>query len=225
VTVRPTCNPSHAHANFCAICDLRGRSVCAELTDAEMREVAQTMAHLPVKEGASIIQEGEKSDFLYVTVSGSFRMVRVTQDGRRQIVGFAFPGDFLGMSYAVANDFSAEALEPSLVCRFSHNFLNEMSERHPRIKDRLIAKGRTELQKAQDHIVILGKQNAEERVLTFFNMLVDQTGRQEVYLPMSRQDIADYLGLRLETLSRTLAKLKKSGALVRVDGRVVEVAA
>lgn len=219
-----SCHTPGFSSNFCRLCDLRERSVCAELSSEEMKVVSQTMAHLPVKEGQTIIEYDQRSEFLYVVVSGSFRMVRLMEDGRRQIVGFAFPGDYLGMSEAVANDYSAEALEPSLVCRFSHAYLDEMSERHVGIKNRLIAKGRTELHKAQDHIVILGKQNAEERVMTFLRMLAKETRRDEIYLSMSRQDIADYLGLRLETLSRTLTKLKKAGDILRLEGRVVEIA-
>ncbi|WOI54175.1 Crp/Fnr family transcriptional regulator [Parvularcula sp. LCG005] len=218
---QPKCSSASSHSHFCDICDVRERSICAELNEAEMQQVAQTMAHRSIKEGASLIREGELSDYLYLVISGCFRLVRMTEDGQRQIVGFVYPGDFLGMSYAAANDFSAEALEPSLACRFSHGFLDEMSARHPNIKNRLIAKGHTELHKAQDHIVILGKQNAEERVMTFFTMLADRGDANEIYLPMSRQDIADYLGLRLETLSRTLAKLKKAGRLSAVEGRLV----
>lgn len=188
-----------------------------------MKWVSQTMSHIPIKDAHALIEEGARSEFLFQIVSGSFRLVRLMEDGRRQIVGFSFPGEFLGMSEAVDNDYSAEALEPSLVCRFSHAYLDEMSERHPGIKNRLIAKGRTELHKAQDHIVILGKQNAEERVMTFLRMLRTQSKADEIYLSMSRQDIADYLGLRLETLSRTLTKLKKAGDIIRLDGRVVEI--
>ncbi len=207
------------------MCTIREKSICADLSDEEMRAVSQTMAHLSVKEAQVLFTEGDESKFLYVVISGCFRMVRVMDDGRRQIVGFVFPGDFLGMGDVSANTYSAEALEPSLVCRFSNAFLAQMSERHPNIKNRLIAKGHTELHKAQDHIMILGKQSAEERVQAFFHMLTRQFKSKELYLPMSRQDIADYLGLRLETLSRTLSKLKQAGKLLRVDGRVVEVAA
>ncbi|RFB01436.1 hypothetical protein DX908_14180 [Parvularcula marina] len=217
------CGFSSSTPNFCALCDARERSVCAELTTEEMKEVSQTMAHLPVKEAQTLIKEGEGSEFLFVVVSGSFRMVRMLEDGRRQIVGFAFPGDYIGMGEAVENDYSVEALEPSLVCRFSQKYLDEMAGRHVGIKDRLIAKGRTELHKAQDHIVILGKHNAEERVMTFLHMLRKQLGGDEIYLSMSRQDIADYLGLRLETLSRTLTKLKKSGDIAKLEGRIVEL--
>ncbi|MEM9234992.1 MAG: cyclic nucleotide-binding domain-containing protein [Pseudomonadota bacterium] len=218
-----SCGFSSSTPNFCTICDVRDKSICAELTPEEMKAVSQTMAHLPVKEAQTLIEEGEGSEYLYLVVSGSFRLVRMLEDGRRQIVGFAFPGDYLGMGQVAANDYTAEALEPSLVCRFSNGFLEEMGERHGGVKDRLISKGRTELHKAQDHIVILGKQNAEERVLTFLKMLRQQFNSDEIYLSMSRQDMADYLGLRLETLSRTLTKLKKSGDISRIDGRLVEI--
>lgn len=218
-----SCGFTSSSSSFCAICEVRKASICAELSPDEMKAVSQTMAHLPVKDAQTLIKEGEASEYLYVVVSGSFRLVRMLEDGRRQIVGFAFPGDYLGMGEAVSNDYSVEALEPSLVCRFSQSFLEEMSDRHTGIKDRLIAKGRTELHKAQDHIVILGKQNAEERVMTFLNMLRAQLRTDEIYLSMSRQDMADYLGLRLETLSRTLTKLRKAGEIARIEGRVVEL--
>lgn len=223
LSMQRSCGFSSSSPNFCTICSVRDRSICAELTADEMNTVSQTMSHLPVKEAQALIKEGDQSDYLYVIVSGSFRLVRLLEDGRRQIVGFSFPGDYLGMGAAVDNDYSAEALEPSLVCRFSHAFLDEMSSRHVGIKDRLIAKGRTELHNAQDHIVILGKQNAEERVMTFLHMLSKQLGTMEIYLAMPRQDMADYLGLRLETLSRTLTKLKKAGDILRIDGRLVEL--
>ncbi|MEM1380481.1 MAG: Crp/Fnr family transcriptional regulator [Pseudomonadota bacterium] len=221
------CGRPLGNTNFCALCDLRNQSVCAELSDEEMKSVSSTMAHLAVKEGQTIIEESEVSEFLCVVVSGSFRLVRNLEDGRRQITGFIFSGDYLGMSGTVANAYTAEAIEPSLICRFSHAFLDEMSLRHPGIKDRLIAKGHTELHKAQDHIVLLGKASAEDRVMSFLEIVhpytADHPGSSRFYLPMSRQDIADYLGLRMETLSRTLTKLKKAGRVASLEGRLVEL--
>ncbi|MEM9422162.1 MAG: cyclic nucleotide-binding domain-containing protein, partial [Pseudomonadota bacterium] len=208
---RGVCGRLSPTSDFCAVCDIRESSICAELTDEEMKAVSVTMAHIAVKEDQAIIEEGETSEFLCVVVSGSFRMVRILADGRRQITGFVFAGDYLGMNKSTPNDYTAEALEPSLVCRFAHGYLDEMSVRHPGIKDRLIARGQTDLHKAQDHIVLLGKASAEERVMSFLKMVAPKTeerpGADRFYLPMSRQDIADYLGLRMETLSRTLSKL------------------
>lgn len=221
------CGKQIGASNFCSICDIRPQSVCAEMTDEEIRVISKTMAHHPVREGQSILTEGEENRHLHVVISGTFRLVRMLPDGRRQITGFVFPGDFIGMGSG-PSPHSAEALEPGLVCSFAHNFLDEMSVRHPGIKDRLIRRGQTELTKAQDHIVLLGKKTAEERVLSFLDIVrrnrrgADRLS-ERIYLAMPRQDIADYLGLRLETLSRTLGVLKKDGRLKTVSGRFVEI--
>lgn len=222
------CNHGQLAPNFCSICEFRNKSICSELGEHEMAIVSKTMAHHPVKEGKTLIEAGEISEFLYLVISGTFRLVRHMADGRRQVTGFVFPGDFIGMSGNRENVHSAEALEPSLVCSFSHNYLDDASSRHPEIKDRLIARGDTDLLKAQDHIMLLGKQTAEERVVSFLTMLatkqkLSRGEERQLFLAMPRQDIADYLGLRLETLSRTLANLKKSGKLVAVSGRYVEL--
>lgn len=222
------CGKLGGSAHFCAICDIRSKSICAEMTDDEIRVISRTMAHHAVSEGQTLIKQGEVSDHLYVVISGSFRLVTLLADGRRQITGFVFPGDFLGASATGESPVTAEALEPGLVCRFSQDFLAEMSGRHPGIKDRLISRAETELTRARNHIVVLGKQSAEEKVLTFLQMMKQaRRGRDRetdrIFLPMPRQDIADYLGLRLETLSRTLAALKKSGMLAGVSGRFVDI--
>lgn len=222
------CSKSGASAHFCAICDIRSKSICAEMTDEEIRIISRTMAHHAVSEGQALITQGEICEYLYVVISGSYRLVTLLPDGRRQITGFVFPGDFLGAGATGESPVTAEALEPGLVCRFSQDFLAEMSQRHPGIKDRLLSRAETELTRARTHIVVLGKQTAEEKVLSFLQLMEQArrgrdraTGR--IYLPMARQDIADYLGLRLETLSRTLAALKKAGTLASVSGRFVEM--
>ncbi|MEM8936825.1 MAG: Crp/Fnr family transcriptional regulator [Pseudomonadota bacterium] len=179
----------------------------------------KTMARRTVVKGHALMEEGESNDTLYVLVQGSFRLTKHLEDGRRQITGFLFPGDFVGVRPTEASAYTAEALEDSMVCHFSHKFLEAIAEDCPGVKDRLIARGQTEYHKAQDHIVLLGKKSAEERVASFIEMVAksigetDEDGAATTPLPMPRQDIADYLGLRLETLSRTLASLKKKGAI------------
>ncbi len=215
------CAFQRANASFCALCKVREQSICAELDLGEMEDLAKTMAHRPVKEGKALIAEGEENDSLYIVVDGSFRLVRHLVDGRRQIVGFLFRGDYLGMQPTESSFHTAEALEPGLVCRFPHSLLDELSVRHPGIKNRLLARGQTEMHKAEEHIVLLGKKTAEERVMSFLESLRDKNEADDdtIFLSMSRQDVADYLGLRLETLSRTLAVLKKRGDLQEVSGR------
>lgn len=177
------------------------------------------MARRTVAKGKPLMEEGEPNDSLYVVVQGSFRLSKHLEDGRRQVTGFLFPGDFIGVRATAESAYTAEALEDSHVCHFPHKFLDAIAADCPGVKDRLIARGQTEYHKAQDHIVLLGKKSAEERVESFLKMVAaaigrtDENGAAETPLPMPRQDIADYLGLRLETLSRTLSVLKKKGAI------------
>lgn len=215
----------------CALCDVRERSVCADLGPREFTQVEKLMARRAVSKNKAIMSEGEPNDSLYFVVHGSFRLTKHLEDGRRQVTGFLFKGDFAGVRPTEASAYTAEALEDSLVCLFPHRFLDEVALSSPSVKDRLIARGQTEYHKAQDHIVLLGKKSAEERVLSFIDLLDKSigesiaNGRRDVPLPMSRQDIADYLGLRLETLSRTMAALKKKNLISALTRNSVSIAA
>ncbi|MEO0696478.1 MAG: Crp/Fnr family transcriptional regulator [Pseudomonadota bacterium] len=178
----------------------------------------KTMARRTISKGRALMEEGEPNDSLYVLVQGSFRLLKHLEDGRRQVTGFLFPGDFMGVRATAASAYTAEALEDSRVCQFPHRYLEMIAADSPGVKDRLIARGQTEYHKAQDHIVLLGKKTAEEKVESFLEMVAQSIGYRGtddllIPLPMPRQDIADYLGLRLETLSRTLAGLKKKGKI------------
>ncbi len=214
----------------CDLCVVREQSICADLGPRELVEVEKTMARRTVAKGRALMQEGEPNDSLYVLVQGSFRLLKHLEDGRRQITGFIFPGDFVGVRPTGESAYTAEALEDSFVCCFPHKFLDAIADRCPDVKDRLIARGQTEYHKAQDHIVLLGKKTAEERVESFLHLVAKSIGGDgdgavtETPLPMPRQDIADYLGLRLETLSRTLAALKKRGAIRELSRRSVVLA-
>ncbi len=210
---------------------MRGRSICADLSQRDLAQVEKTMARRTVVKDHAIVSEGEPNENLYVVVKGSFRLFKRLEDGRRQVTGFLFKGDFAGVRPTQACAYSAEALEESLVCNFPHRLLDEIAKESPGVKDRLVARGQTEYHKAQDHIVLLGKKTAEERVISFINLASSAIGvnegvsRRHVPLPMPRQDIADYLGLRLETLSRMLAALKKDGRILELHRHAVVIPA
>jgi len=213
----------------CDLCEVRERSICSELGSREFAQVKKLMARRPVSKNHAIMSEGELNDSLYVIVQGSFRLSKYLEDGRRQVTGFLFKGDFAGVRPTEASAYSAEALEDSSICHFPHRYLEEIAASSPGVKDRLIARGQTEYHKAQDHIVLLGKKTAEERVISFLQLLDKAIGadhgegHRKIPLPMSRQDIADYLGLRLETLSRTLTILKKKDVIVELSRHSVAI--
>lgn len=212
-----------ARPKACDLCSVRERSICSDLQPREFSLVEKIIARRSTAKNHSIMAEGEPNDTLFVVVQGSFRLTKHLDDGRRQVTGFLFPGDFAGLRPTPSNAYAAEALEDSLVCAFPHRFLDAIAADSPGVKDRLIARGQTEFHKAQDHILLLGRKTAEERVVSFIEMLDEAIGEEGgeatrfIPLPMSRQDIADYLGLRLETLSRVFASLKKKGLIREAD--------
>jgi len=153
------------------------------------------------------------------------RLYKLLPDGRRQIVGFALPGDFLGMAVSTRHGFSADAIGPVALCRFPKNSFARFIEDKPHLLRRINELAVRELSQAQDHMVLLGRRSAEEKVATFLigwrDRLVQLGGTSKtVPLPMSRQDIADYLGLTIETVSRTLTKLERDGVIEIVPGGV-----
>src|SRR6476661_6682407 len=152
-------------------------------------------AVMPFARNAEIYGENEPAEYLYKVVSGAVRSYKVLSDGRRQIGGFYLPGDVFGLEASDEHGFSAEAIADSKVARQ----LWTMSAR--------------ELQRAQDHVMLLIK-TAQERVAGFLlEMAARGKSASEVDLPMSRQDIADYLGLTIETVSRTFTQLENCAAI------------
>ncbi|MCI5044376.1 MAG: Crp/Fnr family transcriptional regulator [Aquisalinus sp.] len=207
----------------CALCTVREQSVCTAMHPKELPEVEQRMARRHAQAGTALLTEGEPNETLFVLVKGSVRLSKQLEDGRRQVTGFLFPGDMLGVRKTDICAYTAETLEESYLCRFTHGFLDQAAERAPAVSDRLLHRAQNEYHRAQEHIVLLGKRTAIERVECFIDMVDraighdDNTRGRIVPLPMPRQDIADYLGLRLETLSRALGQLRKAGALSEVN--------
>src|SRR5208282_229144 len=157
--------------------------------------------------------ENDPADYLYKIVSGTVRTYKILSDGRRQIGGFYLPGDIFGLEYAAQHTLSAEAVTDVKVVVVKRSALTALAARDATIgKDLFTLTGR-ELQRAQDRIMLLIK-SAQERVASFLLEMADRSAAgNAIELPMSRQDIADYLGLTIETVSRTLTSLEISAAI------------
>jgi CRP/FNR family nitrogen fixation transcriptional regulator len=179
-------------------------------------------APMPFSRNAEIYGENEPADYLYRVISGAVRTYKVLNDGRRQIGGFYLPGDIFGLECGEEHSFSAEAITECKVLVIKRSSLVSLAARDGEVARQLWTMTAGELQRAQDHIMLLIK-TAQERVAGF---LLEMAGRSvstgEIELPMSRQDIADYLGLTIETVSRTLTQLEKSAAIaVPTSRRIV----
>ena len=170
---------------------------------------------------AEIYGENEPADYVYKVVSGSVRTYKIFDDGRRQIGGFYFAGDVFGLEVGEVHQFSAEAIDNCLVLLVKRNALVALAERNGDIARQLWSFTAGELQRVRAHMLLLIK-SAQERVACFLLEMAARLSAQEtVELPMSRQDIADYLGLTIETVSRTLTQLEAKAAIALPTSRRV----
>ena len=197
----------------CAHCGARSYSVCGAIEDAELGPLAALAVVTEVDAGRTFIEEGEPAESFFNITSGTAKLYKLLPDGRRQITGFAGPGHFLGLAVSATYAFSAEAIDSVRFCRFSRPKLRKLLTDFPKLEQRLLEVAATELVAAQEQMLLLGRKTARERLASFLLMQMEQTpacaGRQDrLTLPMTRGDIADYLGLTIETVSRTLSRLR-----------------
>ena len=157
-------------------------------------------------------------------------MSKLLPDGRRLITGFLFPGDFLGLSIADVYAYTAEALVETSLCRFDRAKLIKLLERFPKLEHRLLELASNEIVEAQAHMLVLSRKTATERLASIVATLSERIGHNSdgvkiIELPMTRQDLADYLGLTTETVSRTFTELRDEGVLTLPHARQIQVVA
>jgi CRP/FNR family transcriptional regulator, nitrogen fixation regulation protein len=170
-------------------------------------------ASMSFARNAEICGENEPADYLYKIVSGTVRTSKILSDGRRQIGAFYFRGDIFGLEMGEEHAFSAEAITDVKVLVIKRSAVVALAERDNDVARQLWELTGRELGRAQDHLLLLVK-TARERVVSFLlEMAARVPADDAVDLPMSRQDIADYLGLTIETVSRTLTQLENSAAI------------
>ncbi|GBQ82020.1 cAMP-binding transcriptional regulator [Gluconacetobacter johannae DSM 13595] len=218
---------AHRSPEYCLTCGVRARSVCSVVDDADIARLAETAVETLVLPGRCFIEEGgPATDFFNIT-SGTVKLFKALPDGRRQITGFAGTGHFLGLAVSDHYAFGAEALDTVRLCRFSRARMRHLLDDFPRMERRLLEEASNELVAAQNQMLLLGRKTARERVASFLldrmQDALDPTG--VVPLPMTRADIADYLGLTIETVSRTLSWLRREGMIAIGKGHAIHIAA
>jgi len=161
-----------------------------------------------------IYGEGEPVENLYKVISGAVRICKLLDDGRRQVTAFHLPGEIFGLELGQKHRFSAEAISASSILIPKRSAILALAGRDGDVARQLWTLTADALQRVQDHMLVLGCMNAKERVATFLLQMAKRTsGDNELELPMSRQDIADYLGLTIETVSRTITQLENDAAI------------
>jgi CRP/FNR family transcriptional regulator len=208
----------------CATCGVRRISVCDAIPEAHLARLGAVAIGGVARPGTLFIEEADDATAFFNIVSGTARLYKLLPDGRRQITGFANGGSFLGLAVSDFYAFSAEAIDTVRYCRFPRIALRALMRDFPRMEERLLKVASTELVAAQEQMLLLGRKSARERVASFLMARArlasaratgDQRAPVSFVLPMTRGDIADYLGMTIETVVRTLKKLR--------DERLIEV--
>ncbi len=204
--------------NACAVCGARALSVCGSIGDADLGRLDALAEHLTLAAGEVLTREGDPAGHVFNITSGSIRVYKLLADGRRQITGFLFAGDFLGLATGDTYVFSAEAIEPATACRFRKSDYRALIRECPTLETGLLERANHELAAAQNQMLLLGRKTAQERIASFLiDLPTHDPSRQRpaghVWLPMTRSEIADYLGLTIETVSRVFTRLKTAGVI------------
>ena len=212
----------------CNSCPIRHRAICARCDTDELDLLAAIKTYKTIPAGQPIGWRGDDLTHFSSVVSGIASLTRTLEDGRTQMVGLLMPSDFVGRPGRNQVEFDVTAITDVTLCRFERKPFEDLVEEVPHISQRMMEMALDELAAAREWMVLLGRKTAREKIATFLEMVVrrssiDGQGADAFELPLTREEIADFLGLTLETISRQLTQLKKEGVVRFIDRRRFEV--
>ncbi|WP_338425981.1 Crp/Fnr family transcriptional regulator [Sphingopyxis kveilinensis] len=206
----------------CAACVVRNRAICASLNTAELEALGKMGRKQKVRQGQTLLWEGDGAPVVANVLAGVLKLVVSTADGREQIVGIVFPSDFIGRPFGKESPYSVTAMTDAEVCIFNRNNFDEFAGSHPDLQQKLLRRTLDELDRARHWMMLLGRKSASEKVASFLLEMSERlegqgcdagANRGVFELPFGRQQIADILGLTIETTSRQLTKMRADGVL------------
>lgn len=225
----PACGGGAVDPNIpCFDCGVRARAVCSSLSNAELSDLSQVNRHRKFSSGDCVFFEGDPADSFFVVMGGSLKLYKLMADGRRQVTGFLFRGDMIGAAYQQDADVTAEALEDTRLCQMPRERVEQIADDSNPLGRRLLEIATKGVASAHEQMLLLGRKTAQERLASFLIWLsakAEERGedRDRLAVPMSRTDMGDYLGLTVETVSRTMTKLKNAGIISLEDRGVIHV--
>ncbi|MBT8155341.1 Crp/Fnr family transcriptional regulator [Epibacterium ulvae] len=210
----------------CADCPIRHRAVCARCNADELDELDTVKYYRSYEAGQPIVWSGDQMDFVGSVVSGVATLTQTMEDGRTQMVGLLLPSDFVGRPGRDAAAYNVVATNTVMMCCFRKKPFEELMARTPHIAHRLLEMTLDELDAAREWMLVLGRKTAREKIASLLSIIARRDaslnngplGRVEFELPLTREAMADYLGLTLETVSRQVSALKKDG-LIALEGK------
>ncbi|OCC25367.1 Crp/Fnr family transcriptional regulator [Croceicoccus estronivorus] len=219
---------------FCETCLVRNRAICAALDSTEIEALNAIGRRRKLDPGQSLLWEGEESVLVANVIDGVLKLSTGTADGREQIVGVVYPSDFIGRPFGQQTAHSVTALTDATVCVFSRTDFDTFAREHPALEHKLLQRTLSELDRTRKWMLLLGRKSASERIAAFLLDISERMvepgcegslgeAHQQFDLPFSRQQVADVLGLTIETVSRQFTKLKNDGLIDLPSRRTVTI--
>ncbi|WP_306089108.1 Crp/Fnr family transcriptional regulator [Qipengyuania flava] len=211
--------PATRPTNFCDACAIRNRAICADLDDGEIGLLNGIGRRRQLEPGEQLMWEGDEAVLVANVIDGVLKLASHSADGGEQILGLAYPSDFLGRPFGETAPYGVEALTEAQICVFERKDFDRFARDHPRLEHKLLERTLTELDRSRRWMMLLGRMNAGQKVASFLLELTDRLGKAGaggetlVILPLSRQQMADVLGLTIETVSRQLSRLRSAGLI------------
>jgi CRP/FNR family transcriptional regulator len=214
----------------CAECPIRHRAVCARCDDDELSQLEGMKSYKTFEAGQPILWRGDELVFVASVVQGVAALSKTLEDGRTQMVGLLLPSDFIGRPGRGEIEFDVTATTDVTLCCFDRKPFERLIDETPHVAHRLMELALDELDAARDWMLLLGRKTAREKIATFIQMFVRRTHIDglagmptRIDMPMTRDQIANYLGLTLETVSRQFNSLKKDGVITFSDRKTLTV--
>lgn len=217
----------------CATCGVRNRAICSSLSIDELAALSQKGRIQTVKRGQTLVWEGDDVMVVANVISGVLKLSVAMADGREQIVGVVFPSDFIGRPFGKESPYSVTALSDAKLCVFPRSFFDSFAREHPDLQHKLLQRTLIELDDARQWMMLLGKKTAEERIATLLLRISERLGADgctvplfdlDIFdMPVDRQQMADILGLTIETVSRQLTRIKGMGVIALPNRRRVVI--
>ena len=211
----------------CGDCPIRHRAVCARCEADELTRLEQIKYYRSYQAGQTIIWSGDRMDFVASVVTGIATLTQTMEDGRRQMVGLLLPSDFVGRPGRSAAAYDVTATTDVVMCCFRKKPFEEMMSTTPHIAQRLLEMTLDELDAAREWMLLLGRKTAREKIASLLAIIARRDASLKLRsaegaivfdLPLTREEMADYLGLTLETVSRQMSALKRDG-VIELEGK------
>jgi len=213
---------------LCQSCEARHRGICGALEPGELTALARSTHVTRARAGSELVAEAMPVHSYANVMRGVVKLSKALEDGRQQIVGLQFAPDFIGRLFSGESSVTAEAASDVDLCRVPRAALEKLMADHPALERRLMQQTLRELDEAREWMVTLGRKNAAEKVASFLFLIATHLDpaagpKRSFELPLTRADIADFLGLTIETVSRQLSKLRADSIITITNNRQVEV--